>query len=755
MSYRGRPSKGCESCRSRKVKCDEGKPRCGRCTKSHNECKYRDQADLLFRNQTAFAAQKAEESWRKRAKSHTRASSSDASRPSPPSIGSQQSPPSERLSPESNHHESPVNEQSSLVLPHASSFTASEFHNLNAASYDVFGTGDVDALSIGFLDSLSLGYELQPDPAQRAYDRFVYDFVVPESPDKEPGAPSDSLWDFIPALYQYAREDSCLATIVRSVSFANYANRYRDSHARQSADEAFGKAIKLLQKAIQSKKDAATDATLAAVYLMGVYENLTSSAYSGGYLAHKEGANALIKLRTMEEFYSNPISARLYESSYAQMIIGNLQMAMPPTLPIKNLVAARQFLPQLYSTSGIYVIQIISEEAELHSEWHKMRQSAISSPPTSRSDLQAFLSKALTLVAKFQAWEDSLPPSWQYQVQPNTREVRSRYDARWVNLILGGAGAPAEIHAYSSLKKAWIWMFYRTSRIFLLRDLLEVLNWMLKLPESSPSTSPNHAFMDASHGASSFASSEALDTTWLQRQHSNATNQLITVVERSAAAILGHFTVPIHTKSAQDVCGIRGYTSFWSLGVLDAVLKSGLVPDSGPVRPTPPPTHEPYQDPSVWTTCPDLSASYLKHGPGTAHPAYHDLGTAQHIPSTFQTLPTTSLPAPIPALPQTSQAHIQPLPEFPILSKNHPFDSSAPHPFDVSTHLGLANPLLPTSPSPQTPLIDVNARRQWLHGIIFYLGSELGIKKGLAILALEGSLDRFHPAVDSGGTLRG
>src|SRR5690242_9558535 len=64
------------------AQCDETKPACNRCSKSNHECNYRDQADLFFRNQTAFAAQRAEDSWRKRSKSHRRtlSSSSDSGR---------------------------------------------------------------------------------------------------------------------------------------------------------------------------------------------------------------------------------------------------------------------------------------------------------------------------------------------------------------------------------------------------------------------------------------------------------------------------------------------------------------------------------------------------------------------------------------------------------------------------------------------------------------------------------------------------
>ncbi|KAM5356116.1 hypothetical protein ACJ41O_002762 [Fusarium nematophilum] len=51
MPNTGKPSKDCHLCRSRRVKCDLGRPSCQRCTKYGAECPgYRDEHDLVFRN---------------------------------------------------------------------------------------------------------------------------------------------------------------------------------------------------------------------------------------------------------------------------------------------------------------------------------------------------------------------------------------------------------------------------------------------------------------------------------------------------------------------------------------------------------------------------------------------------------------------------------------------------------------------------------------------------------------------------------
>ncbi|KAJ8106175.1 hypothetical protein OPT61_g9714 [Boeremia exigua] len=251
MSYRGRPSKGCEPCRARKVKCDEAKPICTRCIKGNHECKYRDQADLLFRNQTAFAAQRAEDSWRKRSKSHQRNLSTNSD--------SQRSPASDSTSPTTRIR------HASISGPRRSSSTIYEGH------IDFDG-----AATINGFDDLSIAPALKPDLRRLAYERFLYDFVIMESPNHPPDEPSDSLWSFIPTLYNRAAEDSCVVTVVNAVAYVNFATRCNAPHAEALGEECLGRGMLLLSKMIADKKQAMSDEALCSVYLMGVFELATT-----------------------------------------------------------------------------------------------------------------------------------------------------------------------------------------------------------------------------------------------------------------------------------------------------------------------------------------------------------------------------------------------------------------------------------------------------------------------------------------------
>ncbi|RMZ85029.1 hypothetical protein DV738_g140, partial [Chaetothyriales sp. CBS 135597] len=60
MVFHGGFSRGCRTCLKRRVKCDEGKPKCQRCIKSKKECLgYRDDNDLAFKDETASTVRRA------------------------------------------------------------------------------------------------------------------------------------------------------------------------------------------------------------------------------------------------------------------------------------------------------------------------------------------------------------------------------------------------------------------------------------------------------------------------------------------------------------------------------------------------------------------------------------------------------------------------------------------------------------------------------------------------------------------------
>ncbi|KAL2270292.1 hypothetical protein VTJ83DRAFT_2476 [Remersonia thermophila] len=64
MVYCGKASQGCQSCRTRRIKCDKVQPECTQCVRIRKPCPgYRDQLSLMFRDESSKVMQKAHAQW--------------------------------------------------------------------------------------------------------------------------------------------------------------------------------------------------------------------------------------------------------------------------------------------------------------------------------------------------------------------------------------------------------------------------------------------------------------------------------------------------------------------------------------------------------------------------------------------------------------------------------------------------------------------------------------------------------------------
>jgi hypothetical protein len=313
---------------------------------------------------------------------------------------------------------------------------------------------------------------------------------------------------------------------------------------------------------------------------------------------------------------------------------------------------------------------------------------------------------------------------------PNTAEIRSTYDLKWQRLFLGSRGAPEEIHSYLTLKRCWIWSFFRTARIFLLRDTLEILNWMFRLPDLSQFGSPNapDTFVDR-------FSLGRLQNASLRVHHSFTTLHLVNLIEKSCSSILGSFTVPVYGKSLDEVMGMRGYVHLWALGIMDAVLRSGLIPDSQ--APTIPQSqYRRSSNPDEFPGGPVLAASTENRRSSYAcQPAklstYHSLTTVPEIPQQNSTVPAVSMISSTEGIPVPPR-------------KTHVFDAVPPHPYDAPIQF----PALEFEIAKPRKM-DVSARREWINCVLYYIATDLGIKKGLYIPLTEGMLPVVKASVNA------
>ena len=206
--------------------CDETKPTCNQCAKSRRVCPgYKDDFDLVFRNETQATERRA-----RRAVNSKRAGSQI-------SLATQQSSFSATSTDETSPERSPT-----LIAPNP----------------------DQDmSKAILPLGALSIPLE------QQAPCFFVSNFVI------APRLETRGYFDFLLPMLKSESANSHLSLAFSAVAMASLANRPNTRGQRMLFSQAIGqytKALKATNLALQTPAHQKTDATLAAILMLGFFE---------------------------------------------------------------------------------------------------------------------------------------------------------------------------------------------------------------------------------------------------------------------------------------------------------------------------------------------------------------------------------------------------------------------------------------------------------------------------------------------------
>ncbi|PSN58638.1 hypothetical protein BS50DRAFT_510061, partial [Corynespora cassiicola Philippines] len=589
------------------------------------------------------------------------------------------------------------------------------------------------------LDDMLMTRRLNNDLAQISYQRFIYDFVVFESSHLPSGAVSDAIWEFLPTMYQRSAPGSCLTAIVEAVAFLNFANRYEVPEALILAEERLQKSIQLLRRRISTKRQASTDQTLCTVFLMGIYENLTLSGDSSSSMAHHQGIGALLQLRTPDQPGQSLVAQRLFEASCIQMLIGNMQAGRPPAFSICNTSTIGQHPSGIYGVPDAHLVRLLHNATSLHHRWLKLKHD-FRSPPCCQK-FQSLSKEALDMDADFQVWEGNLTIYWRSKVERNTRRTNSSTKHGHNDLLFSHRGAPKEIRTHVSLRVSWIKLIYQTARIVLLRNALEIMNCMLRLSRPTCHPTTGRKCGSSSHLATSSAT---IDITTLYARHAFSLRNLVDTIEKSCATILGHLSVIVPGESTGDVIGMRGYTLLWTLGVLDAVLSGGLVPQpstSSRSNRAPPKTNQ------MHSTAPISSSKLLvdkktnafydfsalpEHKPNISYNNFGVDGPKETSCSTsYQAVSASQDPVCVP-FSASIPFHSQSIAILEKCLKGHVFNSAPRLQCDAT------EPLVVDFPITKPAHMYAPFRREWLNQMLVYIAREAGIKKALIVPLTEG-----------------
>ncbi|KAK1995120.1 hypothetical protein LX36DRAFT_726088 [Colletotrichum falcatum] len=265
MVYTGKPSSGCKLCRIRKVKCDEAKPFCMRCTKSKRHC---PGYGPVGRGQPKPSAEKL-----KRVKQTGSYNSHLTDHPISHKPGS-----------------SGEYTDNTLSRTTPSPSTSLGPRRRNSAPFRI---GDRECDLVECFKNVPGGLTNPLD--EQASCLFLSQFVNVAMTSTARG-----YYSFLPRYFGRGNISVCLSLAFKATSMASLAMRQSKGMrgpALLRAQEHHVNALKAVGQAIADPIEVENDQTLGAVLMLAFYETLMSKDSMKEYMSHIKGAAKIIRMR--------------------------------------------------------------------------------------------------------------------------------------------------------------------------------------------------------------------------------------------------------------------------------------------------------------------------------------------------------------------------------------------------------------------------------------------------------------------------
>ncbi|KAH7382955.1 hypothetical protein BKA64DRAFT_582795 [Cadophora sp. MPI-SDFR-AT-0126] len=419
MVYCGKPSRGCQMCRTRRIKCDETKPTCNQCAKSRRVCPgYKDDFDLVFRNETQATERRA-----RRAVNSKRAGSQI-------SLATQQSSFSTTSTDEASPERSPT-----LIAPNPDQDLSKAISPLGAPSIPL---------------------------EQQAPCFFVSNFVI------APRLETRGYFDFLLPMLKSESANSHLSLAFSAVAMASLANRPNTKGQRMLFSQAIGqytKALKATNLALQTPAHQKTDATLAAILMLGFFETVASEKSNAmAWYSHVDGAVQLVKMRGRKQLRTKA-GYSLFIAVRQQMLVSVLSGSKPLTMGAEWWIADIE-----KDKIGIFITYLSCRVAELRVELNNAL-STFPRTPEYFQEVTNIMRRGQALEHDCVEWEAMLPEEW----RPRT--------VSWVDQVPGGDITKAEVFPgkvdmYHDVSIANLWNQMRVARLFISGAVVRCAAWI-------------------------------------------------------------------------------------------------------------------------------------------------------------------------------------------------------------------------------------------------------------------------------------
>jgi len=261
--------------------CDLATPSCSQCIRAHRECPgYRNEVDLMFRNESEAVIDKAKAREKSKAKSKSRSESPVIAGPS----GSKNEPPS----------------------------PSTELMELSRVQEKDEGF---------FVETLAPKFSMFPTTEERALNFF---------------GTNSATWfrnfDVTDELCTQTSADEHLLASMSAVGLASFSHSVHAPELMVRARREYVSALQLTNAALRSPTEAKKDSTLFSVMILSVFETVTGNSERSlaAWAEHVNGSAALVKLRGKDQF-KTPAGLRMFLQVTSNLMLSCIQRttAMP------------------------------------------------------------------------------------------------------------------------------------------------------------------------------------------------------------------------------------------------------------------------------------------------------------------------------------------------------------------------------------------------------------------------------------------
>ncbi|OHW89942.1 C6 finger domain-containing protein [Colletotrichum incanum] len=348
MVYCGKPSKGCSSCRERKIRCDQKEPGCGQCEKRQQQCPgYRNLVDLMFRDESSHVIKKAARTKARgrlknaQASSTTHAAESFENAPASISTDPESSDPSPRPAVKPGARRQYPSRPLAVITQNIA--IRHRPHQARWASSSESDEDDDSLLPSPEKESWPATqqatplYSLSPSYQERGtaffFSRYVsvdenachqnYDFIF-------------DIWR--PAsMFPERQVDGVMASMT-AVGLAGLSHLTMCPEMMDWSRRSYGTALQMTNDALRNPAEAVKDTTMLSILILGTYEMLSgrSNQTVRAWQNHINGASALAKMRGLKQFMTRA-GVRMFVMLTQIVLINCMQKDMPMPQPLIEL----------------------------------------------------------------------------------------------------------------------------------------------------------------------------------------------------------------------------------------------------------------------------------------------------------------------------------------------------------------------------------------------------------------------------------